>query len=308
MGALELRHFQLIVAIADNGSLVAASEQLHLTSSALSHQLRDAEERLRTRLFRRDHRRLILTGAGEALLASARRVLAEVASAEAGLRGDTPTDLLRLSTGCYTVYGWLPPLLARWQAAHPRVDLRIVLEATRRPVAALLEGQLDLALATDPPRDARLTCTPLVRDELVLLVPATHPLARRAHVDAKDLSREHVLTYDAPRDQLDLFTRVLWPAGVEPQRVSRVPLTEALIQLVRGGVGVTALADWVAPRDSADVRAVRLTSRGVRRRWSAVTLKSRPATPALRLLVALLREHLATPVAGTGPTARVSAA
>src|SRR5688572_14119280 len=168
--ALELRHFQLIAAVADAGGLAAASRQLGLTPSALSHQLRDAEERLGVRLFQRRHRGLLVTGAGEKLLASARRVLAEVASAEASCRGDAPEDLLRLSTGCYTTYGWLPPLLGRWQAEHPRVELRIVLEATRCPLPALLGGELDLALVTDPPRNARLRRAPLVADELRLLV------------------------------------------------------------------------------------------------------------------------------------------
>ena len=97
--ALELRHFELIAAIADTGSLAGASRKLFLTSSALSHQLRDAEERLGTRLFQRRHRRLLLTGAGQKVLDSARRVLAEVALAEAACRHQAPDDLLRLSTG-----------------------------------------------------------------------------------------------------------------------------------------------------------------------------------------------------------------
>ena len=112
---LEVRHFQLVAAIADTGSLAAASLKLHLTPSALSHQLRDAETRLGGHLFQRRHRKLLLTGAGERMLASARRVLAEIEEVENGR--DAPEDLIRLSTGCYTVYGWLPPVLRRFQSA-----------------------------------------------------------------------------------------------------------------------------------------------------------------------------------------------
>jgi LysR family transcriptional regulator for metE and metH len=286
---LELRHFQLVAAVADAGSLASASRQLHLTASALSHQLRDAEERLGAQLFQRRHRRLLLTGAGEKLLESARRVLAEVAQAELSCRDEAPQDLLRISTGCYTVYGWLPPILAPWQLEYPRVELRIVLEATRQPVPALLAGELDLALLTDPPRHPRLRRAPLFDDELLLLVPERHPLARRSHVTAKDLLSEHVLTYDAPREQLDIFTRVLWPAGVEPRRVSRVPLTEALIELVRGGTGVTALASWVLPARREGLRAVRIGPRGIRRRWTALTLAARRTSAGLGRFIELLR-------------------
>ena len=289
---LEVRHFQLVAAIADTGSLAAASLKLHLTPSALSHQLRDAEERLGGRLFQRRHRRLLLTGAGERLLASARRVLAEIEEAENG--GDAPEDLVRLSTGCYTVYGWLPPVLRQWQSEYPRVELRIVLEATRQPIPALLSGDLDLALTVETPRNSRLAQTRLFDDELLLLVPAGHRLARPDRpVSAEELAREHLLVYDAPREQLDVFTRVLWPAGLEPRRLSRVPLTEALVELVRGGVGVATLASWMLPRGRAGegVAVQRLTSRGIRRRWNAVTLAGARPAPLGRF-VQILRERL----------------
>ena len=284
---LEVRHFQLVAAIAETGSLAAASLKLNLTPSALSHQLRDAEARLGGLLFQRRHRRLLLTGTGERMLASARRVLAEIAEIENGR--DAAEDLIRVSTGCYTVYGWLPPVLRRFQADHPRVELKIVLEATRQPVAALLAGELDLALTTQVPRNARLSATRLFEDELLLLVPAGHPLDRRGRpVTAAELAREHLLVYDAPRDQLDVFTRVLWPAGLEPRRVSRIPLTEALIELVRGGVGVATLPDWILPSASRKGLAFqRLTARGVRRRWSAVTLAGARPKPLMKFVQVL---------------------
>jgi LysR family transcriptional regulator for metE and metH len=289
---LEVRHFRLVAAIADSGSLAAASLQLHLTPSALSHQLRDAEDRLGDRLFQRRHRRLLLTGAGERLLASARRVIAEIEEVENGR--EAPEDLLRLSTGCYTVYGWLPPVLRRWQSEHPRVELKIVLEATRQPIPALLSGDLDLALTTESPRNSRLSQSRLFDDELFLIVPAGHRLARRDRpVSAEELAREHLLVYDAPREQLDVFTRVLWPAGVEPHRLSRVPLTEALIELVRGGVGVATLASWILPTGAAreGLAIQRLTSRGIRRRWNAVTLSGTKPPPLARF-IQILRESL----------------
>jgi LysR family transcriptional regulator, regulator for metE and metH len=294
---LELRHFALVVAVAETGSLTAASRRLHVTPSALSHQLRDAEERLGTQLFQRRNRRLLLTGAGEIFLASARRVTSEVARAEAGCRSEAPSDLLRISTGCYTAYGWLPAILGRWQADHPRVELRIVLEATRRPIPSLLDGALDLALTTDAPSHPRLQHNRLFADELLAVLPAGHALARRTHVTAEDLADEHILTYDAPRDQLDMFTRVMWPAGVEPRRVSRVPLTEALLDLVRGGFGVTALPSWMLRRAGGGLRTVRITRRGIRRQWTAVRLATRAPPAPMARFIELLREEVTAKLA-----------
>src|ERR1700754_1512705 len=89
---LEIRHLRLLAAVAATGSVTEAGKRLHLTQSALSHQLRDAEGRLGTALFLRLGKRMVLTPAGEKLLCSAQRILAELKSAEEqieGLNGDT---------------------------------------------------------------------------------------------------------------------------------------------------------------------------------------------------------------------------
>src|SRR5215831_14493635 len=142
---LELRHFHLLVAIAEEGTLVSASRRLHLTPSALSHQLRNAEELLGTALFDRRRRRLRPTAAGERLIASARAVLAEVAAAETAARAPGRRRTLRLATGCYTAYPWLGPALVRLAASDPEVEVQLALDATARPLEALVAGELDVA-------------------------------------------------------------------------------------------------------------------------------------------------------------------
>ena len=115
---LEIRHLKLIAAIADTGSMTRAGNRLHLTQSALSHQLRDAEETLGTRLFVRQRGKMTLTAPGERLLRSARAVIEELDRAEKEIRDtngsvNAERGLIRLSTECYTVYHWLPPQIGR---------------------------------------------------------------------------------------------------------------------------------------------------------------------------------------------------
>src|SRR5215813_12091051 len=101
---LEVRHLRLIRAIAEEGSVTRAGSRLYLTQSALSHQLRDAEEKLGAQLFTRVNKRMILTPAGERLLKLARTVLDEMGRAEEEIRQIAlhREGLLRLSTECYT--------------------------------------------------------------------------------------------------------------------------------------------------------------------------------------------------------------
>src|SRR5919202_6667526 len=133
---LEVRHLQLVSSVADVGSLTRASERLHLTQSALSHQLRDIESRLGTALFLRVGKRLVLTPAGERLLASAKQVLDGLERTELEIRqmGRDRAGVLRLTTECYTCYHWLPRVLTDYRRRFPAVEVRIDVDATHRPI------------------------------------------------------------------------------------------------------------------------------------------------------------------------------
>src|SRR5438067_8772871 len=143
---LEVRHLRLVAAVADVGSLTRAGDRLHLTQSALSHQLRDIESRLGAALFLRVGKRLVLTPAGERLLESAKDVLERLEQTERDIRqmGKERAGVLRLTTECYTCYHWLPPLLIRYRKKFPRVEVRIDVAATGRPIEKLIAGKLDL--------------------------------------------------------------------------------------------------------------------------------------------------------------------
>ncbi|MEZ5316237.1 MAG: LysR family transcriptional regulator [Vicinamibacterales bacterium] len=295
--ALEVRHLALVDAIAESGSVTRAADRLHLTQSALSHQLRAIESRLGVRLFLRAGRRMVLTPAGARARAAAARVLDDLARTEQDLRAmaDGDRGVLRLCTQCNTGYHWLPPLLKAFHADHPGIDVQIQIGATDHPVAALFSGEIDLAVMTDPVRDPRLRAASLFRDELVAVVAPDHAWASCRSIRPADFAGEHLILYSADRPTSYTFTRVLGPAGVEPARVSAVPLTEAIVELVAAGMGVGVLARWsVEPAlASGKVAGVRIGPRGVYRTWSAVSLRDRPAPRWLDAFVALVARRAA---------------
>jgi LysR family transcriptional regulator for metE and metH len=288
---LEVRHLKLIMAVAEEGGVTRAGNRLHLTQSALSHQLKDAEERLGTPLFLRVNKKMVLTPAGERLLDSARRVLPELARVVDDVRriASERQGVLRISTECYTCYHWLPGLLTVFGEKFPRIEVQIVVEATRRPVTALLEGKLDLAIVMSETRDRRLAFTPLFRDELVVLVKPDHALASRPFVRAEDFAGEVYLTH-FPVQESSVFQKVLGPAGVSPRRISQVQLTEAIIEMTKAGLGISVLARWAAAEaiKTGALRALPLTARGFYREWSAATLRSNSTPAHLHEFVRLL--------------------
>jgi len=286
---LEVRHLKLLTAVADAGSVTEAGKRLHLTQSALSHQLRDAEEKLGSALFLRLGKRMVLTPAGEKLLVSAVRVLEELENAEAqieGLNGGT-RGVIRLCTECYTCYHWLPPLLKKFHDKFADVEVNI--DTACFAIPALLEGKLDVAISSCPPRNKSLRLTPMFEDEVVLVMAPGHRLTSSSHVHPRDLADETVLIYP-PREESTLLQKVMRPAGVEPRRVIEVPLTEAIIEMAAAGTGIGFLARWaVLPQVESGRIAVRpLSTRGFRRQWHAVTLRNQPTPPHLAEFLNLL--------------------
>ena len=234
------------------------------------------------------------TAAGERLLVTADRVLADLACAEQDLveLGSGERGVIRITTECYTCYHWVPPLLAAFGEEFPGVDLQLAPEATRRSLDALLDAEVDLAILHTPHERDALSKEKLFRDELLAVVAPDHPFAHRKELSAIDFADQHlVLHHDY--EQSTLAKEFLNPAGVRPARISELQLTEAVVEVVKAGLGIGVLAGWAVRSDLAagSLASARLSRAGLFRTWYAATRSQQVDRPALRRLVELLREH-----------------
>jgi LysR family transcriptional regulator for metE and metH len=312
---LDSRHLRLIAEVARAQSVTRAADRLHVTQSAVSHQLREIEDKLGTQLFLRSGRRMLPTGSGLLLVRAGEKVLDEIIAAEAAVMAmaDHRGGEFRICTQCHTGYHWLPPLLEDVRRGFPNVDLRIAVEYTMHPIAALLDGKLDLAIVNRVPRDKRLRAQPLFRDEQAAVVDPSHPFAARKYVTPRELGAERLLLYSPSLDESFAVKEILRPAGVEPRNVSFVQLTEAILEMVKARLGITVLPTWsIGPALAAGVvKAVRITPRGVHRQWSAVSLAAAAPSQFLQEFLQLLQRHapaLPPSAVSTRPSARRPAA
>ena len=286
---MELRHLEVFVAVAEELSFTRASSRLHLVQSGVSSAVKALERDLGAALFDRDRHRVLLTDAGQVLLPEARATLAAaqaardaVSEAQGGLRG-TITVGTMLSTGPLD----LPGLLGRFHRAHPGVTVRLRLAAAGSAGLAqqVLDGGLDLALVSLPGQvPAGLNLRPVTEEPLVAVGQPGHPLAAGPATLAQ-LAGEPFIDYPPGWGTRAVADRAFAAAGLDREVPFEAAEYTAVINLVRGGLGLAFLPASVAAGQGADLAVIEVTDHAFSWRVSV-------AVPACRRLSAAARAFL----------------
>jgi DNA-binding transcriptional LysR family regulator len=289
MAELTLTGLRVLHEVAARGSFTGAAESLGYTQSAVSRQVAGLESAAGTPLFERTPRGVRMTGAGDALLRHAGRILDEVDLARRELAGISERSTGRLRVGAFptAVAALLPRALAAYREREPAVDLSLREGSTPSQVKRLRSGSADLVVigvlpGAEPVRDRRLALEHLLDDPLLLAVGPGHPLARRRTVELDDLSEERWIAASAKAN--DPYLGAWEWADWQPRVEFIAKEWTAKLGLVAAGLGVTLVPGLAADAVRPDVALVRIRS-------------ERPAS----------REVLVATRAGDGPPAHVSA-
>ena len=244
---LTLQHLYIIEKVISEGTLTKASEKLNLSQSALSHQIRELEAVAGFKIFDRIGKKLVINEAGKRIVAGAEQILPIVRQLEAELQEMKAGkfETIRISTECYTCYHWLPRLLKEFNDDFPNLNVQIVAEATSRPMSYLEAGQLELAIVSAESANPKFTYQPLFSDELVLLISSDHPLAvGNKPIDVADLVTETLIVYQVGRK--DDYINQDFVSSIAAKKIMEIPLTEAIVEMVKFGIGVTIMTNWAA--------------------------------------------------------------
>ena len=243
---IELKHLRTLTTLRDSGSLTATATSLHLTQSALSHQLKDLEARIGGQLFLRKTRPVKFTSEGEILLKLADEIQPKIAKAEnelASLKEDV-NGRLHMAIECHSCFQWLMPALKEYQVAWPSVTLDFSSGFGFEPLPALMAGELDLVITSDIQPRSEVHYEPLFDFEMRLITAINSPLAEKPSIEPQDLSDITMLSYPVQKQRLDVVKHFLQPAGVEPKKWKQADNTLMLVQMVSAGLGVAALPNW----------------------------------------------------------------
>ncbi|MEM6376348.1 MAG: LysR substrate-binding domain-containing protein, partial [Pseudomonadota bacterium] len=210
---IDFRHLRTIRAIHEAGGLARAADLLHITQSALSHQIKGLEDQAGVELFVRRSKPLKLSAAGLRLLRVAERVLPEIEALEAefsGLRQGS-AGRMHIAIECHACFEWLFPVLERFRATWSDVDIDIRPGLAFDALPALQKEEVDLVVSSDPEDIQGVTFQPLFDYEPLFVASSQHRLAGKDFVVAEDFREETLITYPVDRTRLDVFTELLIP-------------------------------------------------------------------------------------------------
>ncbi len=276
--------------VVELGSLSRAAQQHRVTQSAVSQQLRALEQRYGRQLIERAPRTAARpTAAGQLLYEGVKPLLASLLELERKVR-DRPATIegkVRVATVYSVGLHTLPPALKRFLTRHPDVSVRLEYRRTDQIYEACSSGELDFGIVALPARRARLLVTPLGEDEMVLVLPPGHPLARQRRVHLRALHGLPFVAFDR-----DIPTRRWLDKALRQQRASVNPVMEldnieTIKRSVEAGLGISILPGQACQNE---VRARTLVTRPLepgplRRAIVAIRRRGRELSPAAQALL-----------------------
>jgi DNA-binding transcriptional LysR family regulator len=299
---VELRHLETFVAVAEEGSFTRASDRLHVVQSAVSAGVRNLERDLGATLFDRSTHRVALTGAGRALLPEARATLAAATAARdavdavsGGVRGTVLLGTMQ-AQGMRAID--VPGLLAEFRKHHPLVEVHIRHAAggSSEMAAQVREGQLDLAFVSLPFHELPgVELTPLAREPIMVIAPATHPLAKQKAVSLAALAGEPLVEFPEGWGIRMATDRAFQAAGVTRTTTYEINDTASLIGFVRHGLALSILpASLIDDREGLHLIPIR------GRAPHFLTAIAAPSNRRLNAAARALRETITTYIKGVG--------
>jgi DNA-binding transcriptional LysR family regulator len=234
MDLVELRIFK---AVAEQGGVTKAAVSLHRVQSNVTTRVKQLEERLGTKLFHRQGRKLVLSSEGKVLLSYADRLLQLSSEAHAAVKGHAPHGLFRLGTLESTAATRLPPVLARYHRAYPAVRLELVTGTSGALVDRVLRGEIEAAFVAEPYPAKGLDCEHAFTEELVLITPKGHAPVK----SPKDIDQRVVLAFTTGCSYRRRLESWLGRASVVAERVMEYGSYHAITACVAAGGGIAVV-------------------------------------------------------------------
>ena len=293
---MEIRQLKAFLAISESGTFTAGAERVHITQAAISMQIRQLETELGAKLFVRAPRRVILTEAGEALLARARAILREhdAAVTEIAELAGAQYGRLRIGSASAMVSADpLPKILKELKSRHPRAEIAVTSGTSESLVRQILAGELDMAFVSLPVEARGIQTEALNRDELVAIASPRHKLAKQRVVSAYALAGEKLILGERGGNTRRLIDEFFAAAGVTPTVAMELSRQAAIKRMVEADMGVGIVPLQSVQEETDEGRLVRWWIEGAQINWELgiARLSGGYNSPICQAFIHLCQQH-----------------
>src|SRR5215212_8816244 len=309
---MEIRQLKAFMAIADAHTFTAAAQRTHYTQAALSMQIKQLEREVGVPLFTRMPRRVVLTEAGERLMARAQHILREhdAALAELAELAGAKHGRLRLGSASGMVSAdSLPAILKRLRRVHTHAEVSVTSGTSEELVKKILAGEADAAFVSLPVQARNVETELLSQDQLVAIASPRHAMAGQRVVSAFALAGEKLILGERGGNTRRLIDEFFSEAGLKPTVAMELSRQAAIKNMVAADMGVGIVPLSVVRDEVERGRLVRWWIEGARINWEMglARLSGGYLPPVCQAFVELCREHFAAAAPGPEPKRRRAA-
>jgi DNA-binding transcriptional LysR family regulator len=290
-------HLQTFLIVWKHRNYTRAGEELFLSQPAVSRQIRQLEEELGVSLIEQVGKSLYLTDAGRTLAREAPKILGTLERTTEAVRIHRDAEHGRLRVGASTTPGYylLPPMLGRFHARFPKVELHYVVENSLRIEQMIVRNELDLGFVGGHPSSDDLQTEPVVEDEIVCFAASAHPLARRHRINIRSLEGETWVIRERGSATRRLFESWLEKSGGKIGRAIELHCPEAVKALVTAGVGFSFISAHGVGEEIRQKRLEKLPVSGLnlKRPINLVRHGGKLISPVMDAFMGIVREAVA---------------
>ncbi len=293
---MEIRQLRAFVAIAETKTFTAGAKLVHVTQAAISMQISQMEKEIGLPIFIRTPRQVLLTEAGEVLLARARKILREHDAAIAQIAELAGAKKGRLRIGSASsnfLTGNLPKILNRLKKQFPDAEISVTSGTSDALIERILAGEMDVAFVSLPVESQHIQTEMLFSDEIVAIAHPSHPLAKKKVVSAATLAGEKLILGERGGNTRREFDNFFVAAGVKPNISMELSRQSSINEMVKNGMGVGIAGVKAVEKDVKDGKLVSWWIEGAQINWELGLAKLRGGyeSPITKQFVKLCREQ-----------------
>ena len=287
------RQLEIFVKFAETGSISQTAQELHLAQPSVSIQMKKLADNLDVSLIEQVGRKMYLTEAGKELYTSALEIFDTVGRLESrlGSLSGLQAGLLKLSVVTTAKY-YFPHLLGPFCERYPKIDVNFNIGNRNTMIKRLRENKDDFYVFSHPPEDIDIEKIEFVKNPLVVVAPANHPLTKKKRVSFSQLKNEPFIMREPGSGTRFAVEKYLLESGYSVNEKMTIESNEAIKHAVMSNLGLSILSvHTLAQSSTENIRILPVTKFPLRHQWYVVYLKNKQLSDVAKTFLQFLKDE-----------------